>query len=239
MQELINVTIVDGQAMSDSMNVSGIFGKRHNDVVSKIDDMKMSNDFRLRNFSHTDIIDKNGDKQNGYLMTRDGWSFLVMGFTGEKAGFWKEKYIDAFNKMEAELSKPVELSRLDILEIALKTEKENIKLKADNEEKTKQLEVAKPKIEFHDELIESSGLYSIGETAKLFGTGRTRFFVKLREMKVFFNTEPYQTYKERGYFEVKTTTKNGCVRTQAFTTPKGLEWLRKKLKSDGEFQTSF
>lgn len=102
-----------------------------------------------------------------------------------------------------------------------------------------ELKEAKPKIEFHDELIESDGLYSMGEAAKLLGTGRTRLFIKLRELKIFFNTEPYQKYKDQGYFAVKTTTKNSHVQVQSFVTPKGLEWLNKKLKSDGNFQTSF
>lgn len=39
--------------------------------------------------------------QPEYLCTRDGFSLLVMGFTGEEALKWKLKYIDAFNQMEA------------------------------------------------------------------------------------------------------------------------------------------
>lgn len=38
-------------------------------------------------------------------MTRDGFSLLAMGFSGEKALCWKIKYINAFNKMEAELKR--------------------------------------------------------------------------------------------------------------------------------------
>ena len=40
-----------------------------------------------------------------YLLTRDGFSLLVMGFTGEKALSWKLKYIEAFNEMEKELAR--------------------------------------------------------------------------------------------------------------------------------------
>ena len=132
------------------------------------------------------------------------------------------------------------LQAQNILSYRIKKLKEEVEYQANRiEEQQTKLKEAQPKIEFHNELIESDGLYSIGETAKLLGTGRTRLFMKLRELKIFFNTEPYQSFKERGYFEVKTTTKNSHVQTQAFVTPKGLEWLNKKLKSDGDFQTSF
>ncbi len=92
-----------------------------------------------------------------------------------------------------------------------------------------QLEDAQPKIEFHDQVGDSEGLYSIGETAKLLEAGRNRFFKRLREEKIFMGTLPYQSFIDRGYFEVKTSTHNGYVQKQAFTTPKGLQWLHKKF----------
>lgn len=38
-----------------------------------------------------------------YIMNRDGFSLLAMGFTGKKALEWKLKYINAFNEMERQL----------------------------------------------------------------------------------------------------------------------------------------
>lgn len=92
-----------------------------------------------------------------------------------------------------------------------------------------QLEDAQPKIEFHDQVGDSEGLYSIGETAKMLGTGRNRLFKRLRSADIFFGTQPYQSYIDRGYFELKTTTANGHVQKQAFTTPKGLQWIHEKF----------
>lgn len=51
-------------------------------------------------FEKTTYISTRGREENEYLMDRDGFSLLVMGFTGKKALEWKLKYIDAFNKME-------------------------------------------------------------------------------------------------------------------------------------------
>jgi len=98
------------------------------------------------------------------------------------------------------------------------------------EELRNQLKEAQPKIEFHDQVGDSEGLYSIGEAAKVLGTGRNRFFDKLRDNGIFFNTQPYQEYIGRGYFELKTTTKNEHAQKQAFITPKGLIWLQKRFK---------
>lgn len=58
MNELISVTVVNGRTVTDSMSMSKVFGKRHFDLRKKIHNLEMSNDFRLRNFSHTDIIDE-------------------------------------------------------------------------------------------------------------------------------------------------------------------------------------
>ncbi|MGK5615600.1 Rha family transcriptional regulator, partial [Proteus mirabilis] len=59
-----------------------------------------------RNFSLSEYIDSTGRKLPLYEMTKDGFVFLVMGFTGKKAAQFKEAYIAAFNRMEAELTKP-------------------------------------------------------------------------------------------------------------------------------------
>lgn len=56
-------------------------------------------------FIQSDYVGENGRKYKEYLVTRDGFSLLAMGFTGEKALKWKLKYIDAFNAMESELKR--------------------------------------------------------------------------------------------------------------------------------------
>lgn len=56
-------------------------------------------------FIKTSYIGENNREYTEYLITRDGFSLLAMGFNGEKALQWKLKYIDAFNKMEYELKR--------------------------------------------------------------------------------------------------------------------------------------
>jgi len=90
----------DGQLWTTSLSVAEIFmSGRHDNVVGKIRDLGLPGDFGLLNFKETSYVDKWNRKQPMYEMTQDGWTFLVMGFTGAKAAKFKVKYIEAFNTM--------------------------------------------------------------------------------------------------------------------------------------------
>jgi len=133
------------------------------------------------------------------------------------------------------LVRPADLPKTDLEKRLLVRQAMDI-LNEEIDELKNQLTEARPKIEFHDQVGDSEGLYSIGETAKLIGTGRNKFFKRLREEKIFMGTLPYQSFIDRGYFEVKTSTHNDHVQKQAFCTPKGLQWIHEKftgLKLDG------
>ena len=87
-------------ARVDSMFVAKFFEKRHDDVLKSIRNLDCSDEFRLRNFAETSYKDGQGKKQPCYAMTRDGFTFLAMGYRGEKAAKFKELYIKRFNEME-------------------------------------------------------------------------------------------------------------------------------------------
>ncbi|EJY1263269.1 Rha family transcriptional regulator [Escherichia coli] len=100
------IAIVDGQAVTSSLAVANFFSKRHDDVLKKIRTLECSASFTARNFSVSDYTDCTGRKLPCYHITRDGFAFLAMGFTGKRAAQFKEAYINAFNQMEKQLSKP-------------------------------------------------------------------------------------------------------------------------------------
>ncbi|EES7022880.1 Rha family transcriptional regulator, partial [Escherichia coli] len=108
------IAIVDGQAVTSSLAVADFFSKRHDDVLKKIRILDCSPEFCARNFAETSILVRqpNGGtrKLPCYQITRDGFAFLAMGFTGKRAARFKEAYINAFNQMEKQLSKPSTLS---------------------------------------------------------------------------------------------------------------------------------
>lgn len=95
----------NGKLKTDSLIIAMFFEKEHKNVMRSIRNLECSSEFHELNFELTDYIDKNGERQPKYEMSRDGFMFLAMGFTGTKAAQWKEAFIKAFNKMEEELLK--------------------------------------------------------------------------------------------------------------------------------------
>ena len=93
----------DGQILVSSVDVAENFEKRHKNVIQSIEKLKVDDEFNRLNFQPVEYKDEKGEMRPAYTMTRDGFTLLVMGFTGYKAMEWKVKYIKAFNAMEARL----------------------------------------------------------------------------------------------------------------------------------------
>lgn len=102
------LTIVDGQPTTTSNEVAQHFGKQHKHVLDKIAALlaDLPIEFAEPNFRLSEFTDSTGRTLPAYRLTRDGFTLLAMGFTGKKALAFKLAYIDAFNRMEAELQKP-------------------------------------------------------------------------------------------------------------------------------------
>lgn len=83
-----------------SLDVAETFGKRHDNVLKDIRELECSEEFRLLNFEESTYLNQQNRKHPMYYMTRDGFTLLVMGYTGEKAMRFKEAYIRQFNAME-------------------------------------------------------------------------------------------------------------------------------------------
>ena len=86
-----------------SLDVAETFGKEHARVLRDIRDLDCSDEFRVGNFAESYYINTQNKKQPMYYITRDGFTILVMGYTGEKAMRFKEAYIRQFNAMEKAL----------------------------------------------------------------------------------------------------------------------------------------
>lgn len=90
-------------ATCTSIDVAETFEKEHRRVLQDIRELKCSEKFGLHNFVQSSYINSQNKKQPMYVMTRDGFTLLVMGYTGEKAMQFKEAYINQFNAMEKSL----------------------------------------------------------------------------------------------------------------------------------------
>ena len=110
------VQVDNEQVVTESRKVAETFGKEHSKVIRSIENIITEaknglSDLAAENsaakyFYETTYKDGSGKSNKMYLMNRDGFSLLVMGFTGAKAMQWKIKYIEAFNEMERRLSMP-------------------------------------------------------------------------------------------------------------------------------------
>lgn len=94
------VEFVDGVAVVSSKSIADSFGKVHRDVMRAIKNIDCSDDFRVRNFARSSYVSRQGKTLDCYSITRDGFAFLCMGFTGSEAAKWKEAYIRSFNQLE-------------------------------------------------------------------------------------------------------------------------------------------
>lgn len=104
------VIMRDRQAVTSSLQVAENFEKNHADVMRSIRNLTQQN-CRVKNMFVEDVyINKRGQEQPMFYINRDGFSLLVMGFTGDKALQFKLKYIDAFNRMEKQLQQQKPLS---------------------------------------------------------------------------------------------------------------------------------
>ncbi|HDX3604400.1 TPA: Rha family transcriptional regulator [Campylobacter coli] len=94
--------VVGDEIFANSLQIAEVFKKDHSNVLKAID--KLPNDeFKSSNFKYDSYFDKKSEQRRMINLTRDAFSLLVMGFTGEKAYKWKIEFIKAFNEMEKRL----------------------------------------------------------------------------------------------------------------------------------------
>lgn len=91
------------KACCTSLDVAETFGKPHDKVMRDIRELGCSEEFNLANFGDISYTDSRNRVYNAKVMTRDGFTLLVMGYTGDIAMKFKEAYIKQFNAMEKAL----------------------------------------------------------------------------------------------------------------------------------------
>lgn len=104
------IAVINGQAITTSLAIAEYFSKQHKNVIQKIQLLDCSSEFAELNFKPSEYTDATGRKLPCYQITRDGFAFLAMGFTGKRAAQFKEAYITAFNQMERAITRTVDTS---------------------------------------------------------------------------------------------------------------------------------
>ena len=211
MNEII-LSTQNGEPVASSRQIAENFGKEHRHVLRDVDTMKEDVPNFGQMFFQVETPDSYGRPQRTYLMNRDGFSLLVMGFTGKAALEWKLKYIQAFNEMEKKLAQRPQLSRAELMAQALIAAHDEL------EHKDRQIAELTPKGIFADAVSASKKSILVGELAKLLcqngvQIGQNRLFVWMRERGYLIKDPkrsdynmPTQRAVEQGLFEIKETT---------------------------------
>ena len=105
-----SVSLHSGRPATTSLEVAKFFGKQHQHVMRSIDDLRSNTpeSFSASNFGRAEYADEQGKPRPMFILYRDGFMLLVMGYTGKKALAMKLAYIEAFNRMEEELARQKE-----------------------------------------------------------------------------------------------------------------------------------
>ncbi len=222
------VIVNRGQVVVSSRQVAENFRKDHRNVLASIKEIIGVAENSADLFYETTYVHpQNKQQYTEYLMNRDGFTLLAMGFTGKKAIEWKLKYIQAFNAMEEQLKKPIQIPQ---------TYAEALRMLADEVEKKQELiekiDVLTPKAEAFDVFINGEGFYNMGTVAKMLGIGRTKLFKMLRDASIIMKSgrHPYQSYIKNGWFAIKAFSRdNGFVGDITLVTPKGVDGIRRAV----------
>lgn len=230
----------NGQVLASSREVAEKFGKQNKHVNEAIKKLMVENSTVKTMFEESTYVSSRGREEIEYLMNRDGFSLLAMGFTGKKALEWKLKYIDAFNQMEDRLKNGNQLTEEERLKLQLFSkdasevayahnrliELATAPLIAENEE-------LKPKAEYHDEVLKKDGLITTTVVAKDLGFSSANKLNKVMNANhiIFKNQSgtwcPYAEYEwliEDNYADYESYT-NEHSKPCLKWTEKGRKWI--------------
>ena len=240
-----------GTPVTNSLLVAEKFEKEHKDVLESIRNLTAENSAAKKFFIETQYENR-GKMYPMFIMNRDGFTLLVMGFTGKDALNFKVEYIEAFNKMESMIKTggfqiPQTLS--EALYLASR-QAEQI------EEQQKQIEEQRPAVVFRDAVTSTDTHITVRELSKLIcqngvQIGEHRLYEWLVENKYLMRHrrwsnsknryendyyEPYQYWTEKGLFFTKETVigegNSSFVRPTTYVTGNGqVHFINKLIKN--------
>lgn len=242
MTELVTIN-KNGNNVTTSLIIAEIFDKRHDNVIRDIQNMECSPEFNALNFEEIKYSDSRGRIQTAYEITKDGFSFLVMGYTGAKAGEFKEKFINEFNKREAmlksddyiiERAMSVLASRTKLLEAQLEAKTERLQLQESV------IKESAPKVEYYEEVLQSKATYTSTQVSKEVGFRHAeQLHLELKVRGVMFKQSGQwmltAKYSEIGYTKPRTSPylkSDGTTGTNTITvwTEKGRVFIHNAIK---------
>jgi Rha family phage regulatory protein len=232
-----------GQNVTTSLLVAKTFGKNHQHVLRDIQNLNCTPEFNVSNFGLISYTDSMNREQRAYEMTKDGFTFLVMGYNGEKAGEFKEKYILEFNNREAMLNSDdyilIRAAQIQKKKISELENKLNLTQQV-NEIQAVQIKELAPKAEYTETVLQSSETYVTTRIAQELGISAIVLNKKLYEMRVQRKVDGqwilYTKFLDKGYAKSHTVPfpkKDGTIGTNTVTvwTEKGRFMIHELFKN--------
>lgn len=237
------------QVLTNSLLVAEKFGKNHKHVLDSIRELmkgcaeKSANPMFVESMY---IHPQNGQEYPMYIMNRDGFTLLAMGFTGEKALQFKLEYINAFNKMEETIKNGgfnVPKSFREALLLAAEQQEVIENQQKQIEEKNAKIEADKPKVLFSEAVEASKKSILIRELAKIitqngYQIGEKQLYERLRKAGYLCSVgesrnQPSQAYMNMGLFEIKKRIVMDGAESKVYNTtvvtPKGVRYFINKF----------
>lgn len=208
-------------ATMSSREIADICEARHNDVIATIELLINQGVLRLsRNTARQHLPEGGGRPTMVYDLTKRDCLIVASGYNAPL----RARIIDRWMELEARTPAPVELSRIQILEMAMESERERVAL-------AEQLAAAAPAVEFVDRYVDSTGTKGFRQVAKLLQANEHRFREFLIDEKIMYRLgrelTPHAQHIDAGRFCVKagTSAETGHAYNSARFTPKGVAWV--------------
>ena len=219
----LGLTERDGKAVVSSRDIARVFEKEHRRVLQDIRTIAENDPvWGLHNFVQSSYTNEQNKSQPEYLITRDGFILLVMGYTGEKAMRFKKAYIAAFNEMECRFA-PRNYKEALLALVAAEEKKEAL------EAQNKVLQLTADKYEGQTDTV---GLYKAGEIAKELGISAKRLNDFLHNCRVQYRpngSNTWQLYTDYAKDHIAATQlvrlENGYDMPMLLWTPKGRDFI--------------
>ena len=219
----LGLTERDGKAVVSSRDIARVFEKEHRRVLQDIRTIAENDPvWGLHNFVQSYYTNEQNKSQPEYLITRDGFILLVMGYTGEKAMRFKKAYIAAFNEMESRFA-PRNYKEALLALVAAEEKKEALEVQ------NKVLRLTADKYEGQTDTV---GLYKAGEIAKELGISAKRLNDFLHNCRVQYRpngSNTWQLYTDYAKDHIAATQlvrlENGYDMPMLLWTPKGRDFI--------------
>lgn len=241
------VTIQNQQVVTSSLRVAESFEKEHRNVLRDIDSLKKDVLNFEQMFFETEIPDSYNRPRRAFLMNRDGFTLLAMGFTGKKALEFKLKYIEAFNRMEQQLKELNQPSYMidDPIKRAekwIEEQKEKQQLQTQNLLLEQQVNELQPKATYYDMVLQNKSLLPISKIAKDYGMSAIKMNKLLHQLGVQYKQGDiwllYAKYQDKGYTQTTTHVIDADLsKVQTKWTQKGRLFIYELLKKNGILPT--